>query len=107
MYLSHALIQAIQTPVGLLPDIEALDLSGLDISRDTMKELLKYALSTSTLRRFSWSFNLCRIDPNEWLQEVRSYRNFHSELGSRVPKSLWQELDGLGARVQHALSQAH
>eukprot|EP01102_Stenamoeba_stenopodia_P019348 TRINITY_DN728_c0_g1_i1.p1 TRINITY_DN728_c0_g1~~TRINITY_DN728_c0_g1_i1.p1 ORF type:complete len:368 (+),score=79.21 TRINITY_DN728_c0_g1_i1:961-2064(+) len=76
----EASVGAKETPIGYVPDVDALDVEGLDISKDTMQELL-------------------RIDSSEWLSEVTRYEDFLNSVGSKLPAALRQELDGLRSRL--------
>jgi len=78
--------QAIETPIGYLPQLSGLDLSGLKIDADILKELLK-------------------VDPDEWLSEVTRYREFFSTLGNKLPDGIKKQADGLEERLRKAKEQ--
>jgi len=77
--------KAVTTPIGYIPDSEALDVNGLDLSKETMGELL-------------------RIDTNEWLSEVTRYEDFLNSIGPKLPSALRQELEGLRSRLNGSKS---
>jgi phosphoenolpyruvate carboxykinase (GTP) len=72
--------EAEETPVGLVPTIDALDLAGLDVSPEQMRELLK-------------------VDLAEWREEIPLIREFFAKFGDKLPAELAKALDGLEARV--------
>ncbi len=72
-----------ETPVGFVPTPEALDLSGLELSKETIDELL-------------------RVDRAEWEAELASQEEFFKTVGDRLPKALPAELEALRGRIQKA-----
>jgi phosphoenolpyruvate carboxykinase (GTP) len=69
-------LDAVKTPVGNLPKAEDIDLSGLDVDRKTMDELLK-------------------VDVNEWLKEADGISGFYASIGPKLPEELETELENL------------
>lgn len=69
-------VGAKETPIGLLPHIEDLELSGLDISREDMEKLFS-------------------IDKEGWKTELEDIRSFFSQFGERLPRELWKEFKKL------------
>lgn len=69
------------TAIGHMPTLEALDLSGLNLSRDALEELL-------------------RVDREGWLAEIPMIREHYERFGQRLPKELWEELAGLERRLR-------
>ncbi|MFA5950289.1 MAG: phosphoenolpyruvate carboxykinase (GTP) [Hyphomicrobium sp.] len=72
--------RAVETPIGRLPDADALDLKGLDIAQDAVDELL-------------W------VDTEGWLQELPSIRAHFDVFGDRLPQGLKDELIALERRL--------
>ncbi|MBM3704935.1 MAG: phosphoenolpyruvate carboxykinase (GTP) [Actinobacteria bacterium] len=72
-----------QTPVGYIPRMEDLDIDGLDISKEQVKELLK-------------------VDNSEWLKETEEIRQFYQQFGSRLPEELSGELESFAERLKPA-----
>jgi phosphoenolpyruvate carboxykinase (GTP) len=70
----------VETPIGLLPDEDALDLSGVDIAPEALREVL-------------------RVDLDEWRKEVPLIREFFDEFGDKLPGELRDALDGLEGRI--------
>jgi len=62
-----------ETPVGIMPNISDLDLSGLNLSDATIKELFK-------------------IDKAEWEQEAAETEGFYAQFGARLPAALAKRL---------------
>lgn len=68
--------KALQTPIGNLPTIDALDLSGLEISKDTLNKLLD-------------------VNTEAWRQEVQELEEYFKIFGDRLPKAFEEELKQL------------
>ena len=75
--------EARETPVGLLPTPDSLDLSGLDIDAATIEAVLD-------------------VDLDEWRAEIPLIREFFEEFGDRLPAELRDALDGLEGRLRGA-----
>ncbi len=78
--------EAVETAIGLIPGPDALDLSGLDVPADRIKELLK-------------------VDIDGWLREVPHIREYFQKFGRHLPPALWQEVDALEERLQDAAAE--
>ena len=72
--------QAQKTPVGNLPAAGALDLSGLNLPANDLKQLLE-------------------VDIAAWKKEAEGVAANHARLGSHLPKALNDQLDGLRKRL--------
>lgn len=70
-----------ETPIGVLPSTEELDLDGLDID--------PAALETLTT-----------VDVPGWLSEIPKIREFYARFGQHMPEDLVAELDKLEARLK-------
>ena len=73
-------VGANETAIGYLPKKEDLNLTGLDISDDTLTELLS-------------------IDKEVWLKETEGIGEFFAKFGDKLPKELAEELDNLKKRL--------
>jgi phosphoenolpyruvate carboxykinase (GTP) len=73
--------EAHETAIGFMPGNEDLDLSGLDLPRDVLEELLK-------------------IDPKGWEGEIPEIEAFFGELGSHLPERLSTQLEELKQRLK-------
>ena len=74
---------AVESPIGLLPAPGAIDLAGLKIDADDMRELLS-------------------VDPAAWLKDIPAIRAHYAKFGDAIPAALLKELDGLEARLRAA-----
>ncbi len=72
---------AVETPIGHVPTADSIDVSGLDLTRDQIEQVLA-------------------VHPAEWRDEVPQIQEWFDKIGSdKVPAMLWTELDGLRARL--------
>jgi len=71
---------AVETPIGLVPTPESLDVSGLDLSAEDLAAVL-------------------RVDPEEWRAEIPAVTEWFTKFGDKLPGVLWAELDALKARL--------
>jgi phosphoenolpyruvate carboxykinase (GTP) len=71
---------AVETPAGAVPTPDALDLSGLSVTRGDLEAALA-------------------VDRAEWRTEVAQVTEWFTSLGERVPGALWAELQALEARL--------
>lgn len=69
--------EAIQTPVGFCPPAHAIDVSGLDVSEQTMK-ILTTVDTTS--------------NPEEWKKEISDCQEYYNKFGDDVPQELRDQL---------------
>lgn len=73
-------VDAVETPIGFVPKAEDINIEGLDITLDTVKELLT-------------------VDKEAWLADVENIKEFYALIGDRVPAELKEELANLEARL--------
>ena len=73
-------VDAVETPIGFVPKAEDINIEGLDIDLDTIKELL-------------------RVDTASWKEDVQNIKEFYAMIGERVPAELHEELAALEARL--------
>ncbi len=71
---------AVETPIGLLPRPEDLDLRGLDIPPEDIRELL-------------------RVDVDAWRAELPDIERHFARFGDRLPQRLREQWCGLQARL--------
>ena len=76
---------AVKTSIGYVPTPDSLDLTGLDVSRDTMAKLFA-------------------VDRNDWYQETDNVAAFFQRFGKRFPGVLWEQLEQLRQRLRSPLS---
>jgi len=73
-------VDAVESPIGYLPKPEDINIEGLDITVDTIKELLT-------------------VDKNNWTEEVKGIEEFYAQFGDRLPEELKVELAKLKANL--------
>jgi len=71
---------AAETPIGLVPTVDAIDRTGLDLDDNAMTRLLA-------------------VDPASWGHEVALIDEHYAMVGDRLPKRLDAELDDLRRRL--------
>jgi phosphoenolpyruvate carboxykinase (GTP) len=71
---------AVETPIGLVPDAGELNTEGLDISAEEVAELLE-------------------VDPAEWRAELPTIREHFARFGDRLPAQLDEQLSDLERRL--------
>jgi phosphoenolpyruvate carboxykinase (GTP) len=72
--------EAVDTPIGLVPAVGALDVAGLDVDDATMAKLLA-------------------VDAEGWRQEISQLEEHYASIGERLPDELKDELRELEKRL--------
>ncbi len=75
--------KAVTTPIGVLPTLDALDLTGMDVSQADLAELL-------------------RVDIKGWTSEIPLISQYFAQFGDRLPPALREELGSLEHRLHDA-----
>ena len=70
-----------ETPIGLVPTADSLDVDGLALTPDEVAPAVA-------------------VDAEEWLAEIPMIEEWFAKLGESVPAALHDELDGLKARLR-------
>ncbi len=73
--------KAVLSPIGYLPQADAIDIKGLKISPENMKELFV-------------------VHKNEWISEVESLKKYYENIGKKLPIQLKNELLLLEKRLK-------
>lgn len=73
-------VGAVETPIGYLPKPEDISLEGIDVTKETLKELLS-------------------VDKDLWLEDTVRIEEFYNKIGDTVPKELWNELAKLKKKL--------
>ena len=73
-------VAADETPIGDLPSAGDIDLTGIDVSDETLEQLLA-------------------VDPAQWRDEMREIGEYLDTFGDRVPQRLRQELAQITERL--------
>jgi len=76
---------AIETPIGFVPTVNAIDRTGLDLSANDTAALLK-------------------VDPAEWVEAVTGQDYFFETFGDRLPKAIRDEHANLARRIHDAIT---
>ena len=69
-----------ETPIGYVPSRGAIDLSGTDVSDETMAQLL-------------------HVDKDAWYEELQSQRDWFEQFGYQLPLGIWEEHEALADRL--------
>jgi phosphoenolpyruvate carboxykinase (GTP) len=72
--------EAVETPIGWVPGAEALDVSGLDLGRDALSELLS-------------------VDAGDWTHEADQIEEHFERFGERLPAELRAQLATMRSRL--------
>jgi phosphoenolpyruvate carboxykinase (GTP) len=72
--------EAVETPIGLVPAPDALDLSGLDLPDGAMEQLLE-------------------VDPEEWKVQLPLVHAHYAQFGDTLPAELRSQLEALEGRL--------
>ncbi len=73
-------VDAVETAIGFVPKAEDINIEGLDISLDTIRELLT-------------------VDVESWKEDVENIKEFYALVGDHVPAEMHEELAALEARL--------
>jgi len=71
----------VETPIGILPAHEAIDIADLNLPEGTCDKL-------------------CEVDNELWLAEVSEMREYYKIFGEKLPKQLSEELDKIEERLK-------
>lgn len=73
-------VDAVDTPIGMVPADGALDTDGLDVTEDQLHKALA-------------------VNVEDWKKEIPQIEEWFAKFGDSLPKELKDELDGLKARL--------
>ncbi|MGA8852356.1 MAG: phosphoenolpyruvate carboxykinase (GTP) [Aeromicrobium sp.] len=73
-------VEAIETPIGMVPPASSIDTDGLDVSTEQLEKALA-------------------VNVDEWAAEIPQINEWFEKFGDTLPAVLWTELDGLKARL--------
>lgn len=77
---AHNRVSAKETPIGLLPNINDLNLEGLNVPREKLETLFE-------------------VKSAEWKPEAEDVRKFFEQFGDRLPREMWQEYEALSKNL--------
>ena len=61
-----------RTPIGIVPNIEELNLTGLSIGKENMEKLFE-------------------VNPKEWKNELEDVKIFLRQFADKMPQEMWQQ----------------
>lgn len=71
---SEGTAKGIETPIGIMPDLNDFDTTGLSITKTQLARLFE-------------------VDQTAWLQEMKDLKAYYQSLGEKMPKALYDELE--------------
>ena len=77
---------AVETPIGNLPNENAFDLTGLNISPNNLKELFQ-------------------VNIEDWKKEVQELKDYFQMFGERLPEGIRHELHHLEKKLENAVQK--
>jgi phosphoenolpyruvate carboxykinase (GTP) len=77
----HGEIGAAETSIGYLPHPSGIDVTGLDVTPDVLRDLLA-------------------VDRKGWQEVIAGQKEYFKQYGDRMPKELWQQCEALEKRLQ-------
>jgi phosphoenolpyruvate carboxykinase (GTP) len=72
--------KAVESPIGMLPTVDAIDRSGIDVDDATMKELVA-------------------VSKDDWKKEVEGVGEFFAKFGDRLPVEMERQRNALAKRL--------
>jgi len=72
--------RGVETPIGIMPDLNDFDTHGLQIKTETLNQLFE-------------------IDRTAWLNEMTDLKAYYDALGEKMPQALYDELEKQIARL--------
>jgi len=73
-------ISAKETPIGLVPNLNDIELNGLNVDNKNLEKLFE-------------------VDPQKWQEETEDTKKFLEQFGAKMPKEIWDELAALKTRL--------
>jgi phosphoenolpyruvate carboxykinase (GTP) len=74
-------VGAEETPLGLIPELDDLDLQGLNIDKEKFEKLFE-------------------IEPSQWQEELQELGNFLNQFGKHLPSEIQQEYKKLEGQLK-------
>ncbi len=72
---------AVESPIGYLPEVKDIDITDLDMNLDVLKELLT-------------------VDKEVWLEDVANQKEYFAQFGDRLPQAIKDELNKLESNLK-------
>lgn len=76
-------VEAIKTPIGFMPRVSDIDMTGLDLPNNALEKLLT-------------------INTKDWLEELKGIKKFFRQFKKDLPDELWQEHEAVSDRLKTA-----
>ena len=73
-------VEGVETPIGILPKAEDIDISGIEDTKESLAELLS-------------------VDTAKWKEEVEGIKEHYAKFGDKMPQALKDELAALEERL--------
>ncbi len=80
-------VEARECAIGYIPKVEDINVEGIDITEDVLKDLLT-------------------IDSLSWMEDVKSIEEFYNKIGDRVPDELIKELKRLKINLSEIMEKS-
>ncbi|MCX7973861.1 MAG: phosphoenolpyruvate carboxykinase (GTP) [Candidatus Aminicenantes bacterium] len=74
-------VGAKETPVGLVPHLDDLELDGLNLPREKLAKLVE-------------------VNMSEWKREIEEIKKFFQQFGQHLPRELWDQLGAMERAVK-------
>lgn len=74
-------VEAVKTPIGYIPNISDIDMTGLKLPQGTLEKLFI-------------------IEKKDWLKELKDINKFFTMFKKNLPPELWQEYENLEIRLK-------
>ena len=68
------------TPIGIVPDLEELNLDGLNIDKENMKKLFE-------------------VNPEDWKNELEDVKIFLRQFADKMPEEMWRQYKNLESQL--------
>jgi phosphoenolpyruvate carboxykinase (GTP) len=72
-----------KTAIGYVPERGSINTEGLDVSSQTMNDLLA-------------------ISGSDWTEDMKSISDFFTQFGDRMPRQMWDQYEALSRRLQNS-----
>ncbi len=73
-------VSAVETPIGFIPNLEDINLEGLNFDKQKLRDLLYF-------------------DKEGWVKEMEEVKKFFEKFGGHFPKRLWDEFYDMQKRI--------
>ncbi len=78
---TEGVVDAVESPIGLLPKAEDINITGLSMNTEDIEDLLS-------------------IDKGLWIEDTKGIEEFYAKIGEKLPEELDAELENLKANLK-------